>query len=81
MTWTLFSSVFYQLCKVQDTHQGLQDASVKLLLQLLGQWRIALQLQGKMRGGVEVSRSVRELLSPLTPVNIHNFIICSYRFF
>lgn len=40
--------------QVQDTHQCLQDASVKLLLQLLTQWRLALQLQGKMRGGVEV---------------------------
>lgn len=43
-----------KLSQVQDTHQGLQDASVKLLLQLLTQWRLALQLQGKMRGGVEV---------------------------
>ena len=43
-----------QLFQVQDTHQGLQDASVKLLLQLLTQWRLALQLQGKTRGGVEV---------------------------
>lgn len=45
---------FSKLFQVQDTHQGLQDASVKLLLQLLTQWRLALQLQGKMRGGVEV---------------------------
>lgn len=44
-----------KLLQVQDTHQGLQDASVKLLLQLLTQWRLALQLQGKMRGGIEVS--------------------------
>lgn len=47
--------LFFKLLQVQDTHQGLQDASVKLLLQLLTQWRLALQLQGKMRGGIEVS--------------------------
>uniref|UniRef100_A0A673BAW5 Furry homolog b (Drosophila) n=1 Tax=Sphaeramia orbicularis TaxID=375764 RepID=A0A673BAW5_9TELE len=50
----LFGYTHFLLREVQDTHQGLQDASVKLLLQLLTQWRLALQLQGKMRGGVEV---------------------------
>uniref|UniRef100_A0A8D2ZRE4 FRY microtubule binding protein n=2 Tax=Scophthalmus maximus TaxID=52904 RepID=A0A8D2ZRE4_SCOMX len=47
----LFGYTHFLLREVQDTHQGLQDASVKLLLQLLTQWRLALQLQGKMRGG------------------------------
>uniref|UniRef100_A0A673BBN4 Furry homolog b (Drosophila) n=1 Tax=Sphaeramia orbicularis TaxID=375764 RepID=A0A673BBN4_9TELE len=51
----LFGYTHFLLREVQDTHQGLQDASVKLLLQLLTQWRLALQLQGKMRGGVEAS--------------------------
>uniref|UniRef100_A0A8C7ZEK0 Furry homolog b (Drosophila) n=1 Tax=Oryzias sinensis TaxID=183150 RepID=A0A8C7ZEK0_9TELE len=51
----LFGYTHFLLREVQDTHQGLQDASVKLLLQLLTQWRLALQLQGKMRGGAEVS--------------------------
>lgn len=32
---------------------------MKLLLQLLTQWRLALQLQGKMRGGVEVRHLFR----------------------
>uniref|UniRef100_A0A8C9YK28 FRY microtubule binding protein n=1 Tax=Sander lucioperca TaxID=283035 RepID=A0A8C9YK28_SANLU len=50
----LFGYTHFLLREVQDTHQGLQDASVKLLLQLLTQWRLALQLQGKTRGGVEV---------------------------
>lgn len=50
----LFGYTHFLLREVQDTQQGLQDASVKLLLQLLTQWRLALQLQGKMRGGVEV---------------------------
>uniref|UniRef100_A0AAX7VAW4 Furry homolog b (Drosophila) n=1 Tax=Astatotilapia calliptera TaxID=8154 RepID=A0AAX7VAW4_ASTCA len=47
----LFGYTHFLLREVQDTHQCLQDASVKLLLQLLTQWRLALQLQGKMRGG------------------------------
>ncbi|XP_023817886.1 protein furry homolog isoform X5 [Oryzias latipes] len=51
----LFGYTHFLLREVQDTHQGLQDASVKLLLQLLTQWRLALQLQGKTRGGVEAS--------------------------
>uniref|UniRef100_A0A8C4IBQ1 Furry homolog b (Drosophila) n=1 Tax=Dicentrarchus labrax TaxID=13489 RepID=A0A8C4IBQ1_DICLA len=53
----LFGYTHFLLREVQDTHQGLQDASVKLLLQLLTQWRLALQLQGKTRGGVEVCSS------------------------
>nr|XP_061786926.1 protein furry homolog [Nerophis lumbriciformis] len=52
----LFGYTHFLLREVQDTQQGLQDASVKLLLQLLTQWRLALQLQGKMRGGVEVGQ-------------------------
>uniref|UniRef100_A0A7N5ZYN3 Furry homolog b (Drosophila) n=1 Tax=Anabas testudineus TaxID=64144 RepID=A0A7N5ZYN3_ANATE len=47
----LFGYTHFLLREVQDTHQGLQDASVKLLLQLLTQWRLALQFQGKMRSG------------------------------
>uniref|UniRef100_A0A7N8YIB1 Furry homolog b (Drosophila) n=1 Tax=Mastacembelus armatus TaxID=205130 RepID=A0A7N8YIB1_9TELE len=44
----LFGYTHFLLREVQDTHPGLQDASVKLLLQLLTQWRLALQLQGKI---------------------------------
>ncbi|XP_061557909.1 protein furry homolog isoform X2 [Phycodurus eques] len=56
----LFGYTHFLLREVQDTQQGLQDASVKLLLQLLTQWRLALQLQGKMRGGVEASPRMSE---------------------
>ncbi|KAI3373189.1 hypothetical protein L3Q82_006498 [Scortum barcoo] len=56
----LFGYTHFLLREVQDTHQGLQDASVKLLLQLLTQWRLALQLQGKTRGGVESSPRLPE---------------------
>ncbi|PWA22752.1 hypothetical protein CCH79_00002330 [Gambusia affinis] len=56
----LFGYTHFLLREVQDTHQGLQDASVKLLLQLLTQWRLALQLQGKMRGGTDTSPRLPE---------------------
>ncbi|KAG7267513.1 hypothetical protein CRUP_003412 [Coryphaenoides rupestris] len=49
----LFGYTHFLLREVQDTQQGLQDASVKLLLQLLTQWRLALQLQGKTRRGAD----------------------------
>ncbi|XP_076876310.1 protein furry homolog isoform X3 [Brachyhypopomus gauderio] len=43
----LFGYTNFLLREVQDTQQGLQDTSVKLLLQLLAQWRLALQAPGK----------------------------------
>uniref|UniRef100_A0A3B4CJS6 Furry homolog b (Drosophila) n=1 Tax=Pygocentrus nattereri TaxID=42514 RepID=A0A3B4CJS6_PYGNA len=43
----LFGYTNFLLREVQDTQQGLQDTSVKLLLQLLTQWRLALQTPGK----------------------------------
>uniref|UniRef100_A0A8C7ZG71 Furry homolog b (Drosophila) n=1 Tax=Oryzias sinensis TaxID=183150 RepID=A0A8C7ZG71_9TELE len=65
----LFGYTHFLLREVQDTHQGLQDASVKLLLQLLTQWRLALQLQGKMRGGAEVSTAA--MISSLKPMSFN----------
>uniref|UniRef100_A0A4W4FZ09 Protein furry homolog n=1 Tax=Electrophorus electricus TaxID=8005 RepID=A0A4W4FZ09_ELEEL len=43
----LFGYTNFLLREVQDTQQVLQDTSVKLLLQLLAQWRLALQTPGK----------------------------------
>ncbi|XP_026797421.1 protein furry homolog isoform X6 [Pangasianodon hypophthalmus] len=43
----LFGYTNFLLREVQDTQQGLQDTSVKLLLQLLTQWRLALQAPSK----------------------------------
>uniref|UniRef100_A0A667XMF3 FRY microtubule binding protein n=1 Tax=Myripristis murdjan TaxID=586833 RepID=A0A667XMF3_9TELE len=66
----LFGYTHFLLREVQDTHQGLQDASVKLLLQLLTQWRLALQLQGKMRGGSEdvyTCTSIHRILPDRSP--------------
>ncbi|XP_028838756.1 protein furry homolog isoform X6 [Denticeps clupeoides] len=45
----LFGYTNFLLREVQDTQQGLQDSSIKLLLQLLTQWRLALQAPGKLR--------------------------------
>lgn len=51
----LFGYTNFLLREVQDTQQGLQDSSVKLLLQLLAQWRLALQAAHKSRS-TEVRR-------------------------
>ncbi|KAL0994847.1 hypothetical protein UPYG_G00128010 [Umbra pygmaea] len=45
----LFGYTHFLLREVQDTHQGLQDSSIKLLLQLLTQWRLTLQVPGSRR--------------------------------
>uniref|UniRef100_A0AAZ3PWP9 Furry homolog b (Drosophila) n=1 Tax=Oncorhynchus tshawytscha TaxID=74940 RepID=A0AAZ3PWP9_ONCTS len=45
----LFGYTHFLLREVQDTHQGLQDSSIKLLLQLLTQWRLTLQVPGNKR--------------------------------
>uniref|UniRef100_H2LER7 FRY microtubule binding protein n=1 Tax=Oryzias latipes TaxID=8090 RepID=H2LER7_ORYLA len=73
----LFGYTHFLLREVQDTHQGLQDASVKLLLQLLTQWRLALQLQGKTRGGVEVSTAA--MISSLKPMSFSSAKLQVYR--
>uniref|UniRef100_A0A3Q2PC68 FRY microtubule binding protein n=1 Tax=Fundulus heteroclitus TaxID=8078 RepID=A0A3Q2PC68_FUNHE len=46
----LFGFTNFLLREVQDTHQGLLDTSLKLLLQLLTQWRITLASSGKTNG-------------------------------
>lgn len=43
----LFGFTNFLLREVQDTHQGLLDTSVKLLLQLLTQWKLTLAAPGK----------------------------------
>lgn len=43
----LFGFTNFLLREVQDTHQGLLDTSLKLLLQLLTQWKLAQAAPGK----------------------------------
>lgn len=43
----LFGFSNFLLREVQDTHQGLLDMSLKLLQQLLTQWRLTLATLGK----------------------------------
>uniref|UniRef100_A0A671Y1V8 FRY microtubule binding protein n=1 Tax=Sparus aurata TaxID=8175 RepID=A0A671Y1V8_SPAAU len=43
----LFGYTNFLLREVQDTHQGLLDTSLKLLLQLLTQWKLTLAAPGK----------------------------------
>uniref|UniRef100_A0A8C2ELJ9 Furry homolog b (Drosophila) n=1 Tax=Cyprinus carpio TaxID=7962 RepID=A0A8C2ELJ9_CYPCA len=55
----LFGYTNFLLREVQDTQQGLQDSSVKLLLHFLTQWRLALQAPGKRSAEVSSSGSSR----------------------
>uniref|UniRef100_A0A8C7KZW7 FRY microtubule binding protein n=1 Tax=Oncorhynchus kisutch TaxID=8019 RepID=A0A8C7KZW7_ONCKI len=55
----LFGYTHFLLREVQDTHQGLQDSSIKLLLQLLTQWRLTLQVPGNKRAAEVCSASPR----------------------
>lgn len=43
----LFGFTNFLLREVQDIHQGLLDTSLKLLLQLLTQWKVTLAAPGK----------------------------------
>nr|XP_057935004.1 protein furry homolog isoform X2 [Doryrhamphus excisus] len=43
----LFGFINFLLREVQDAHQGLLDASLKLLLQLLSQWKLTAAAAGK----------------------------------
>lgn len=43
----LFGFAGFVLREVHDTHQGLLDASLKLLLQLLTQWKLTAAVAGK----------------------------------
>uniref|UniRef100_A0A8C1ICQ0 Furry homolog b (Drosophila) n=1 Tax=Cyprinus carpio TaxID=7962 RepID=A0A8C1ICQ0_CYPCA len=55
----LFGYTNFLLREVQDTQQGLQDSSVKLLLHFLTQWRLAIQAPGKRSIGTHSSGSSR----------------------
>eukprot|EP00066_Takifugu_rubripes_P017617 XP_011606883.1 PREDICTED: LOW QUALITY PROTEIN: protein furry homolog [Takifugu rubripes] len=50
----LFGFTNFLLREVQDTHQGLLDTSLKLLLQLLTQWKITAAAPGKKHDGAKV---------------------------
>lgn len=45
----LFGFTGFLLREAQDTHHGLLASTVKLLLQLLAQWRLLMQAPGKPR--------------------------------
>uniref|UniRef100_A0A8C7YDV8 Furry homolog a (Drosophila) n=1 Tax=Oryzias sinensis TaxID=183150 RepID=A0A8C7YDV8_9TELE len=69
----LFGFTNFLLREVQDTHQGLLDGSLKLLLQLLTQWRLTQATQGKNHNTskthtVEVYLSASHLRSPHSTV-------------
>uniref|UniRef100_A0A667XRB0 FRY microtubule binding protein n=1 Tax=Myripristis murdjan TaxID=586833 RepID=A0A667XRB0_9TELE len=53
----LFGYTNFLLREVQDTHQGMLDTSLKLLLQLLTQWKLTLATPGKSYDTAKVRRS------------------------
>ncbi|KTG44596.1 hypothetical protein cypCar_00004857 [Cyprinus carpio] len=60
----LFGYTNFLLREVQDTQQGLQDSSVKLLLHFLTQWRLALQAPGKRSAEMGAQSSGSSRLPP-----------------
>lgn len=59
----LFGFTNFLLREVQDTHQGLLDTSLKLLLQLLTQWKLTLAAPGKNYDTAKVRTA-----------EVHNFV-------
>uniref|UniRef100_A0A3Q1CCM8 Furry homolog a (Drosophila) n=1 Tax=Amphiprion ocellaris TaxID=80972 RepID=A0A3Q1CCM8_AMPOC len=55
----LFGFTNFLLREVQDTHQGLLDTSLKLLLQLLTQWKLTLAAPGKSYDTTKISSSLK----------------------
>uniref|UniRef100_A0A672NZB0 FRY microtubule binding protein n=1 Tax=Sinocyclocheilus grahami TaxID=75366 RepID=A0A672NZB0_SINGR len=64
----LFGYTNFLLREVQDTQQGLQDSSVKLLLHFLTQWRLAIQAPGKLVGMIVGSSRLPPERSPHSTV-------------
>lgn len=63
----LFGFTNFLLREVQDTHQGLLDTSLKLLLQLLTQWKLTLAAPGKSYDTAKVhTAEVRAFVSIMT---------------
>jgi hypothetical protein len=57
----LFGFTNFLLREVQDTHQGMLDTSLKLLLQLLAQWKLALVAPGRMQETAKIHTAEVEL--------------------
>lgn len=54
----LFGFTNFLLREVQDTHQGLLDTSLKLLLQLLTQWKLTQAAPGKSYDAAKIHTAV-----------------------
>ncbi|KAM9853032.1 protein furry homolog [Aulostomus maculatus] len=64
----LFGFTNFLLREVQDTHQGLLDTSLKLLLQLLTQWKLALAVPGRSHDTAKIHTS--ELLQTSSSLKV-----------
>lgn len=62
----LFDFTNFLLWEVNDMYHTLLDSSLKLLLQLLTQWKLVIQTQGKVYEQVNKIRN-SEVISPLFP--------------
>lgn len=66
----LFGFTTFLLREVNDMHHGLLDASLRLLLQLLTQWKLVIQTQGRVSeqaGKIRNSEVMVPSFSPLYP--------------
>lgn len=81
----LFGFTNFLLRDVQDTHQGLLDTSLKLLLQLLTQWKLTQAAPGKSYDTAKIhTAEVHTSVSTMTwhvCVGITIWLFCLFVFF
>lgn len=67
----LFGFTNFLLREVQDTHQGLLDTSLKLLLQLLTQWKLAQAAPGKSYDTPKIHTAEVHTFLSLRHISVH----------
>lgn len=76
----LFGFTNFLLREVNDMHHTLLDSSLKLLLQLLTQWKLVIQTQGKVYEQANKIRNAEVIftLFPLIDVLLQSMCVCMY---
>lgn len=69
----LFGFTTFLLREVNDMHQSLLESSLKLLLQLLTQWKLVIQTQGKIYEQANKIRNSEVMFTffPLVPTDVN----------
>lgn len=69
----LFGFTTFLLREVNDMHYSLLDSSLKLLLQLLTQWKLVIQTQGKVYEQANKTRNSEVMFTffPLVPMDVN----------